>query len=202
VIETLFAQRLDDHLNELARHYSRSPNTAKAVTYLHLAGQQATGHSTYAEAVGHFTRGLDLLRKLADNPERARHELEFQFALAKSLRFTKGLGAEETGRALIRARELCEKVGDDTELFAVLQGMAAYRQVRRSDSNAARELAEQLLALAERTNDILDLPFAVGAKVLSEALPVKTREPAQEVAPDPIFRRLNFSSADSTGVSF
>jgi len=163
VIEALFAQRLDDHLNELARHYSRSPNTAKAVTYLHLAGQQATGHSAYAEAVGHFTRGLDLLGKLADNPERARQELEFQFALAKSLRFTKGLGAEETGRALIRARELCEQVGESTRIFAVLQGVQAHHQVRRSDPNTARDLAEQLLALAERTNDSTELMTAHGA---------------------------------------
>jgi len=163
VIETLFSQRLDDHLSELARHYSRSPNIAKAVAYLHLAGQQATGHSAYAEAVGHFTRGLDLLGKLADNSEHARHELEFQFALAKSLRFTKGLGAEETGRALIRARELCEQVGESTRIFAVLQGVQAHHQVRRSDPNTARDLAEQLLALAERTNDSTELMTAHGA---------------------------------------
>src|SRR5262249_23521487 len=37
VIETLFAERLDDHLNELVRHYSRSPDIAKAVRYLQMA---------------------------------------------------------------------------------------------------------------------------------------------------------------------
>ena len=130
VIETLFAQRLDDHLNELARHYSRSPNTAKAVRYLHLAGQQAARRSAYAEALGHFTSGLELLKSLPDDPEHARCELDLQLALAESLRWTKGIGSEETGSALIRARELCGQVGENTRLFAVLQGLQAHRQIR------------------------------------------------------------------------
>jgi predicted ATPase len=86
VIETLFSQRLDDHLNELARHYSRSPNTAKAVKYLQLAGEQAAGRSAYAEAVGYFTGGLGLLKNLPNDSERERRELDLQFALAESLR--------------------------------------------------------------------------------------------------------------------
>jgi hypothetical protein len=32
---------LDDHLGELARHYQRSGNTAKAIEYLQRAGQAA-----------------------------------------------------------------------------------------------------------------------------------------------------------------
>jgi hypothetical protein len=52
VIENLFSERLDDHMNELARHYSRSLITAKAVKYLHLAGQQAARRSAYTEAFG------------------------------------------------------------------------------------------------------------------------------------------------------
>ncbi len=40
-IEVLFARQLEDHLDQLARHYARSPNIAKAVKYFHLAGRQA-----------------------------------------------------------------------------------------------------------------------------------------------------------------
>jgi len=163
VIETLFAERQDDHLNELARHYSRSPNIAKAVRYLHLAGQQAAGRSAYAEAVGHFTKGLELLDILADDPDRARRELELQIALARSLRWTRGIGAEETGRALVRARELCGQVGETTTLFAVLRDIQAHRQIRRSDPDTALDLAEQLLTLAERANDPIKLISAHGA---------------------------------------
>ena len=40
-LETMFAAQLDDHLEELAHHYSRSDNLEKAVEYLGQAGQQA-----------------------------------------------------------------------------------------------------------------------------------------------------------------
>ena len=163
VIESLFAQRLDDHLNELARHYSRSPNMAKAIRYLHLAGRQAADRSAHAEAVAHFTSGLELLKNLPDNPERARRELDLQFALAESLRWTKGISSEETARALIRARELCEQVGESAELFAVLHGISAHRQVTRSHPNTSRDLAEQLITLAEAANDPVKLMTAHGA---------------------------------------
>ena len=42
-IEALFKDRIDDHLAELAHHYSRSANTRKAVDYLFRAGRQARG---------------------------------------------------------------------------------------------------------------------------------------------------------------
>jgi tetratricopeptide (TPR) repeat protein len=162
VIETLFAGRLDGHLNELARHYSRSSNIAKAVVYLHLTGQQAARRSAHAEAVAHLGTGLKLLKSLPDDPERARREFNLQFALAESLRWTIGLAAEEVGRALIRARELCKQVGENTKIFAVLHGLFAHQQVRRSEPNTARDLAEQLLTLAEADDDPDKLMIAHG----------------------------------------
>ena len=44
-IEALFKDRIDDHLAELAHHYSRSANTRKAVEYLFRAGRP--GGSTF-----------------------------------------------------------------------------------------------------------------------------------------------------------
>ena len=40
-IEELYRDGLDEHYGELAHHYGRTENTAKAVEYLHLAGEQA-----------------------------------------------------------------------------------------------------------------------------------------------------------------
>ena len=50
-LESMFAGQLDDHLDELAHHYSRSDNVAKAVEYLGRAGQQALQRSAYADAI-------------------------------------------------------------------------------------------------------------------------------------------------------
>jgi hypothetical protein len=49
---------------------------------------------------------------------------------------------------------------------------------------------------------ILDQVFTVGAQVFTETLSVETCEAAPQVASDPIFARLNFSSAHNAGVHF
>jgi predicted ATPase len=98
-IEALFAEQLEDHLDELARHYSHSPNVTKAVKYLQLAGQQAAQRSACTEAVGHLASALELLKGLPNGRERARRELELQLLLARSLRWAKP-GSPETGQAL------------------------------------------------------------------------------------------------------
>ena len=36
----MFAEQLDDHLGQLAHHYSRSDNVSKAVEYLGRAGSK------------------------------------------------------------------------------------------------------------------------------------------------------------------
>jgi predicted ATPase len=46
-IESLYASSLDDHLADLANHYSHSDNVTKAVEYLGRAGQQALQRSAY-----------------------------------------------------------------------------------------------------------------------------------------------------------
>ncbi len=69
-IQSLHADRLDDHLGELAHHYSCSANTHKAVHFLGRAGRQAAARSAYPEALAFLTKGLELLRELPDDTAR------------------------------------------------------------------------------------------------------------------------------------
>jgi hypothetical protein len=50
-LEALFTGRLEDHLDELAHHYSRSDNIAKAVEYLERAGQHSAESAIAASAL-------------------------------------------------------------------------------------------------------------------------------------------------------
>ncbi|MBI3303806.1 MAG: AAA family ATPase, partial [Deltaproteobacteria bacterium] len=158
-IEVLFHSRLEDHYNELAHHYSRSGNTRKAVEYLGLAGQQAVQRSAYAEAIGHLTTALELLKTLPDTPERAQQELRLQTTLGLALAATKGYAAAEVEQVYSRAQELCRQVGETPELFSVLFGLWAFHIVRAEDE-AALELAEQLVSLAQNVQDAVPLVAA------------------------------------------
>ncbi len=158
-IETLAGDRLAERYGELAHHYSRSGNIAKAVTYLQRAGQQAADRSAYREAITHLTRGLDLLPSLPDVSERTRQELDLQVTLAQALSVTTGQTAPEAEHAYIRARALCEQLGETPQLFAVLGGLRTVYEVR-GELQKARELAEQMLGLAQREQDAVRLARA------------------------------------------
>jgi class 3 adenylate cyclase/predicted ATPase len=151
-LETVYAATLSEHYSDLAHHYRRSPNTEKAVMYLHLVGQQAVQRSAYTEAINDLTAALELLRTLPDTTERAQRELSVHVTLGPALITTKGWAAREVGQAYARARELCRQVGETPHLCPVLFGMWAFYIVR-AEHRMAYELGEQLSSLAQSIQD-------------------------------------------------
>jgi tetratricopeptide (TPR) repeat protein len=151
-IEALYADRLDDYLSELARHYQRSANIEKALEYLGRAGQQAIQRSSHAEAIELFTSALELLQALPDAPQRLEQELALRLGLAAALSPVKGWSAPELGEAFARARELCRQIGETPHLFRALGGLNAYYLVR-GEMETALELGKQLLSIAQSAED-------------------------------------------------
>jgi class 3 adenylate cyclase/tetratricopeptide (TPR) repeat protein len=158
-LEAMFAGQLEDHLDELAHHYSRSDNVGKAVEYLGRAGQQAAQRSAYADAINRLTAALNLLQSLPDGPEHIQRELLLQLAVGPALNAVKGFAASETERAYTRARELCERLGNPPELFPTLYGLWVMH-INRSAFRTARELAERLLLRAQSAHDPALLTYA------------------------------------------
>ena len=148
-IEALATNRMEDHVAELAHHYGRSDNSMKAARYLHLAAVQAQQRSAYTEATELARRGISILLSAADGPERDRQEIGLQIILAQSLAPVFSPGFVEVERAYTRTMELCGPIGDERQLFAALNGLCLHAQVK-SDMRRARELSNQLLAMAAR----------------------------------------------------
>jgi class 3 adenylate cyclase/predicted ATPase len=151
-IEGLYRTTLDDHYSNLAHHFSRSGNTAKAVEYLSLAGQQAARHSANAEAINHLTAALALLKTLPDTAARAHHELTLQLSLGASLMATKGYAAAEVEHTYTRAQELCLQIGEPLQVAQVLFGLWVFYTVQ-GNHTAARALGVQFLTVAQRQQD-------------------------------------------------
>jgi class 3 adenylate cyclase/tetratricopeptide (TPR) repeat protein len=146
-IEALFSDRLEDHLPELARHYDRSGNVRKAVEYLGRAASLAARQIAHSEAVGYLKRALELLKNLPESAERGLQEFDLQMALDWSLNILNPFDPKREP-VLIRARELCEQLGRDTELMEALLQLSRFRFLRR-EYGVARELAQRVLAVAE-----------------------------------------------------
>jgi class 3 adenylate cyclase/predicted ATPase len=151
-LESMFAGQLEDHLDELAHHYNRSDNVSKAVEYLERAGQQALQRSAYSDSISSLSAAIDLLQKLPDSPECIQREVRLQLALGPAFIAVRGYAAPEVERAYTRARELCERLGDPTELFAAMLGLCVMHLVR-GVLRRAHELAEQLLQRAQSAHD-------------------------------------------------
>ena len=162
-IEALFKERIDDHLAELAHHYSRTANTRKAVEYLFRAGRQATARSAFSEAVIRLSSALEFLKHLPDDAERARKELPVLSALGFSLGATKGYAAAELESVYARARELCAQIHDPVHDFRALLGQWVIRWTKL-ELRDALELADELLAAAEDVKDPAMLLYATFAR--------------------------------------
>jgi class 3 adenylate cyclase/tetratricopeptide (TPR) repeat protein len=151
-IEALFKDRIEDHLAELAHHYSRSANTRKGAEYLFRAGRHAAVRFAYSEAVARLSSALELLKQLPDDTVRARQELSVQFALAGSLFNAKGWAAAELEPVYARARELCAQIHDPALAFRALYGQWVVCHWKL-ELDKALELADELLAAAEDAKD-------------------------------------------------
>jgi class 3 adenylate cyclase/predicted ATPase len=147
-LELIFAEQLDDHLTQLAHHYSHSDNIDKAVKYLGRAGQQAMQRSAHAEALSNLSAAIDLLQKLPDSPERIQRELRLQLVVGPALIAICGYAAPEVEQAYTRALALCERLGNPPELFPAVFGLWANYYLR-GDLRTAYALAEQLMRLAQ-----------------------------------------------------
>jgi predicted ATPase len=106
---------------------------------------------------------------LPDNEERDRQELAVQSDLGPYLIATKGPAAEEVAAVFTRARSLCEKLGEQVQLFWVTYAVQFFHLLRL-ELRAAGELGERQIELAERSQSpaMRMAAYAAMAEVLSD----------------------------------
>ena len=151
-IESLYADSLDDHVAELARHYGRSNRGAKAAHYLHLAAIQAQQRGAFGDAVALTRRGLTALETMGAGPERDRLEIPLQLMLGQCLGPVLSPTSSELAEAYARAIELAERVGDQGQLFAALTGRATYF-VMTGDVAGMQGIDQLLLTMAKQSRN-------------------------------------------------
>ena len=190
---------------ELAAHFELGRDYRRAVDYHRLAGSKALQRSANAEAVAHFNKGLELLESLPDTPARAQHEFRLQVGSSLAFTMTKGYSAPEVEKTSVRARELSRHMKETPEVsFALFRVYQFYSG--RAELNAARELSQQLLRIAERAKVPMLLSrahTAVAHEVVSRGNFAAAREHAERslAAYDPEHHRsLGAMYGDDPGV--
>jgi predicted ATPase/DNA-binding SARP family transcriptional activator/predicted negative regulator of RcsB-dependent stress response len=153
---------------QLARHFEEAGITEKAIHYLRQAGERAVRLSAFQEGIAHLSRGLALLKVLPDpigeeqRLERAQQELALQLALGIAWVGRQAYGPQGE-HAYTRARELSQQLGETSRLCLVLGRLSIFHYMR-AEYQAARELAEEALRLAQGAKDPLHI--ALGHRYL------------------------------------
>jgi hypothetical protein len=155
-LEAMFAEHLEDHLSELAHHYSRSDNVVKAVDYLRRASEQAVERSAYSEAAADLKAAIALVGRLPEGPDRLRIELALHATEGSVATVLHGIGSQERERALARSCEISERLGDTASL---LRGsiLLSSLYLARGEPLRAREICSRHLELAEQSG-VMEVP--------------------------------------------
>jgi tetratricopeptide (TPR) repeat protein len=162
VLEERFPETVETQPELLAHHYTEAGLSEQALPYWQQAGQRASQRSAYVEAIAHLTKGLEVLKALPDTPERTQQELTLQLSLNDALVTIKGYTAPEVEKTILRARELCQQLGETPQLVPMLYRLWLFYR-NRGELPTAHELAEQMLRLASSTQDPYLLSLAHAA---------------------------------------
>ncbi len=152
ILEQRFPDTVETEPELLAYHYAEAGLAQPAVDHWLRAGKRAVRRSAHLEAIAHLEKGLAFLEALPDPANRLRREIDLQIARGMALLPLKGQAAPEVGEAYARARELCERTGETSKLYSVLQGLWHFHVVR-AELGRARELAERCYIMAQRDED-------------------------------------------------
>jgi predicted ATPase len=160
IVETLEGQFLEiaeSRPELLAHHCTEAGRINEAIDYWTKAGQMSVTRSAIVEATRQVRKGLALLSDLVESPERQRKELVLQTMLGWATFLSKGEADPEVQEAFVRARALCDDLGDRSSLGPLLY-LQGCHLIATAQYAAALLIAEDQLNLAaERNDSVLEL---------------------------------------------
>jgi class 3 adenylate cyclase/predicted ATPase len=152
VLEAELARTAETPPELIAHHFTEAGLARKAVRYWLQAGLRSRDKSAEVEAIHHLETGRTLLAELPESPERDAEESELLGPLGTAYIAARGYAAPEVGPVFLRARELCERAGAPTQLFALMLGIWEWHTVR-GDLRLCVDLAAEGAEFARRLED-------------------------------------------------
>jgi hypothetical protein len=153
-LESAFGQRASSIAGELAVHFERGRDFARACTYLEEAAVTAVQRSAYVEARGHVDRALALIERLPPDRERLARDARVSLLLAQVVEATLGWGAADVERAYARTRDASVALGDEPRVLQATWGLIATAIVK-ADLPLTMKLTKGLLEAAKAGNNRL-----------------------------------------------
>ena len=150
VMETLYADRLEEHIDRLAHHAFQGHVWDKAVDYLRQAGARASARSANRDAVGYFDQAFAALAHLPNTRSTQELDLDLRFEMRNALQTLGEFGPQLAH--LQQAESLARALADDRQLGWVSAYLTDYFRLT-GDQNRAIDAGERALRIAESLDD-------------------------------------------------
>jgi predicted ATPase len=148
---TAYGERAPEIAAELAMHFELSGDSRRAMRYREHAARNARRRGAHVEARMHFEHALALLEREPAGRERTEREVGLRIGLG-SVNMILGWAAPQVEKEYVRAHALCRELRETPRLFPALWGLWLFH-VGRGRLGTAREISENLLALARQSGD-------------------------------------------------
>ena len=151
-LEAQFPQEAEARPELVAHHFLEAGDSGKGVQYLTMAARRAVTTSANVEAVHAADQALDVLSGWPESAQRSQLEMALFTLRGVALIAIRGYASDEVQDTFARARELANTTGESPQLVPVLHGLWLFHMVR-GDRGPTHELADQLLEIAEASDD-------------------------------------------------
>ena len=155
IIESAYAQRLEEFYEILAQHYLTAENQDKAQHYLKLSGEKSMRNYAAKEAVSYFERALNILEKIGESDEIIRTKIDICILIYQSY---SSIGyPEEMLQVLQKGEQLARKLSDQKKLSQFLTYISIYYSGVGKPSLGIKHL-EESFQTALQSKDLKILP--------------------------------------------
>ena len=148
----------------LALHCTESERIGDAIFHWKTAGQLSVDQSANREAIEQLETAISLLPMWRAESDKARIELELRVLLGVAQQACLGYAAPAINENYKRAHDLCVALDSLPDRIPVLRGLYVFN-LMRGDLSLAHEFAQQLLKIAELSDDgaqLVEAYFAIG----------------------------------------
>lgn len=151
-LEASFPEVCEKEPEVLAQHLMEASQWERAAEYWKRAGGRSMKRYAYREAIQQLRSGLECLKETPETRERHEREIELHVMLGVPLQSIVGYSAPAVEENYVRAFALCQELQLSKEQFPILYGLFRYYMLQARYARA-QEIAEQLVVMAEETQD-------------------------------------------------
>jgi len=182
---------------ELALHFERSGDGARAVPYYMQAAQRDFRHSGFQEAVQYAATALALLERQRQLVQSKELEARLHLLLGASHASANGYASNKANEAYSRAQSLCGQINDPGIQLQTLAGLWAF-QILRGKLRTSSNTAQKILKLARRLGDpdaLLHAHISLGISFFYQGDPRSAHSHLAQAMPHYDFERYRRSAS-------